>query len=94
MDGSLATSSAIDLLLMSSQKEPVARGTTRTRKRYTPASDDEALRLAELRGFSAAACKLEIDSALIYTWRRVHEIEHSQSEFERQPAAEIARRRA
>ena len=32
----------------------------------------------------AAARELEIDSALIYNWRRVHRVQCSQSELERQ----------
>ena len=62
-----------------------------TRKSYSPAFRDEALKLAELKGVSAASRELEIDSALIYNWRRVHRVQRSQSELERQQAAEIAR---
>ena len=67
--------------------------TPRTRKRYSPAFRDEALKLAELRGVSAAARELQIDKALIYNWRRVHRVDRAQSETERVQAAEIARLR-
>lgn len=64
---------------------------TRTRKSYSPAFRDEALKLAELRGVTVAARELEIDKALIYNWRRVHRVDRAQSETERAQAAEIAR---
>ena len=74
---------------MPSKKTPTTKRATR--KSYSPAFRDEALKLAELKGVSAAARELEIDSALIYNWRRVHRVQRSQSELERQQAAEIAR---
>ena len=68
-----------------------AKSASRTRKSYSPAFRDEALKLAELRGVAAAARELEIDKGLIYTWRRVHRVDRARSETERAQAAEIAR---
>lgn len=77
-------------------KKTAARKTSpktpaRTRKSYSPAFRDEALKLAELRGVSGAARELDVDKALIYNWRRVHRVDRAQSETERSQAAEIAR---
>ena len=68
-------------------KKPIKR----SRNTYSPAFRDEALKLAELSGVSAAARELDVDKALIYNWRRVHRVDRAQSEIERSQAAEIAR---
>ena len=75
----------------STKKRAATAKTVRARKQYSQASRDEALKLAELRTVAEAARELDIDAALIYNWRRVHRVDRSQSELERQQAAEIAK---
>ena len=81
---------------MASKKRAARKSTTptpaaRSRKSYSPAFRNEALKLAELRGVGTAARELDIDKGLIYNWRRVHRVDRAQSETERVQAAEIAR---
>lgn len=62
-----------------------------TRNRYSDEFRAEALGLADSIGVSAAARELNLHSSQLYGWRAKTKARASQSDIERQQAAEIVR---
>ncbi len=61
------------------------------RKQHTPEFRDEALKLAERIGVSAAARQLSLYESQLYTWRSKKQQQMTSSERESELAAENAR---
>ena len=64
---------------------------TTKRKTYTPEFKSEALKLAKLKGVSAAAKELGIYEFQLYNWRTSAKTKASTSEREAELAAEVAK---
>ncbi|GKV76947.1 transposase InsE for insertion sequence IS3C [Pectobacterium carotovorum subsp. carotovorum] len=61
------------------------------RKQHTPEFRNEALKLAERIGVSAAARELSLHESQLYNWRSKQQSQTTTSERESEQAAEIAR---
>lgn len=61
------------------------------RKQHTPEFRNEALKLAERIGVTAAARELSLYESQLYAWRSKLKNAHSSSEREQEMAVEIAR---
>ena len=64
---------------------------TTKRKTYTPEFKSEALKLAKLKGASAAAKELGIYESQLYNWRTSAKTKANTSEREAELAAEVAK---
>ena len=76
---------------MARPKKNAATAAKKTRKQYSPAYREEALKLAAVKGVAEAARALEIQPALIYNWPRAVQAQGSRGELERELMAENAR---
>ncbi|VEB70930.1 transposase IS3 [Raoultella ornithinolytica] len=68
-----------------------ASTTKKPRKQHTPEFRQEALKLAERIGISAAARELSLYESQLYAWRKKQQQALSGSEREQQQSVEIAR---